>query len=103
MRVAVLVEGESDREAVLALADKPRSGSPSGASTWSRWAGSPTSPGTSPSSARRRGLRLTGLYDAGEERFVRAGSSAAGSHPGRVATGWRRSGSTAATATWRTS
>ena len=79
MRVAVLVEGESDAEAVRALAesrgvDLPSSGvlvvAMGGVTNLARHAA-----GLGP---RGRGLRLTGLYDAGEERFVRGGLERAG-------------------------
>jgi hypothetical protein len=73
-RVAVLVEGESDREAVLALADKRGVGlaergvkvvAMGGVTNIARYVAELGPLG--------QGLRLTGLYDAGEERFVRRG------------------------------
>jgi len=78
-RVALLVEGESDRAAVLALAearatDLERHGvavvAMGGITNLARYAAELGPPG--------RGLRLTGLYDAGEERFVRGGLERAG-------------------------
>ena len=76
MRVAVLVEGESDREAVLALAEKRRVAlaeravevvAMGGITNTARYVAelAPTH-------------RLTGLYDAAEERFVRGGLERAG-------------------------
>ncbi len=76
MRVAVLVEGESDREAVLALAARRGVGladrgvdvvAMGGVTNIARYAAelAPTH-------------RLTGLYDAAEERFVRGGLERAG-------------------------
>jgi hypothetical protein len=82
VRVAVLVEGESDREAVLALAGKRGVGlaergvgvvAMGGATNTARYVAELGPPG--------RGLRLTGLYDAGEERFVRGGLERGGLHP----------------------
>ena len=82
MRVAVLVEGESDREAVLALADKRGVGlaergidvvAMGGATNIARYVAELGPAG--------RGLRLTGLYDAGEERFVRGGLERGGLGP----------------------
>jgi hypothetical protein len=82
VRVAVLVEGESDREAVLALADKRRVGlaersvdvvAMGGATNIARYVAELGPAG--------RGLRLTGLYDAAEERFVRRGLERAGLAP----------------------
>ena len=79
MRGAVLVEGESDREAVLALADKRgvrladrgvEVVAMGGVTNTARYAAelAPTH-------------RLTGLYDAAEERFVRGGLERAGLVP----------------------
>jgi len=82
VRVAVLVEGESDREAVLALADKRGVGlaergvdvvAMGGATNIARYVAELGPAG--------RGLRLTGLYDAGEERFVRGGLERGGLGP----------------------
>ncbi len=82
MRVAVLVEGESDREAVLALADKREVAladrgvevvAMGGATNIARY--------VVELGPRGRGLRLTGLYDAGEERFVRGGLERGGLTP----------------------
>ena len=82
MRVAVLVEGESDREAVLALAGKREVGlaeqgvdvvAMGGATNIARYVAELGPCG--------RGLRLTGLYDAGEERFVRGGLERGGLTP----------------------
>jgi hypothetical protein len=82
-RVALLVEGESDRAAVLALAaaaavDLARHAvavvAMGGITNLARHAAELGPPG--------RGLRLTGLYDAGEERFVRGGLERAGLTPG---------------------
>ena len=81
-RTAVLVEGESDREAVLALADKRGVGlaergvdvvAMGGATNVARYVAELGPAG--------RGLRLTGLYDAGEERFVRGGLERGGLGP----------------------
>jgi hypothetical protein len=77
--VAVLVEGESDREAVLALADRRGLDladrgvevvAMSGVTNIARYAAelAPTH-------------RLTGLYDVPEERFVRGGLERAGLAP----------------------
>jgi len=82
-RTVVLVEGESDREAVLALAaargaDLEGDGvavlAMGGVTNVARYAAELGPPG--------RGLRLAGLYDAGEERFVRGGLERAGLDPG---------------------
>ena len=69
-RMAVLVEGASDREAVLAIAarcgvdlDGVEVVAMGGITNVARYVAELGPPG--------RGLRLTGLYDAGEERFVR--------------------------------
>jgi hypothetical protein len=86
-RVALLVEGESDREAVLGLAEaghvEPEDRGVAvvamgGITNLARYAAELGPPG--------RGLHLTGLYDAGEERFVRGGLERAGLvvGPGRV-------------------
>ena len=82
-RVAILVEGESDREAVLALAGVrgidlhmngirvvAMGGITNIARFITRFGGSGEQ------------LRLTGLYDAGEERFVRRGLERGGFAPG---------------------
>ena len=79
MRVAVLVEGESDREAVLALADKR------GVELAARGVDVVAMGGVT-NTARYvaelgRTHRLTGLYDAAEERFVRGGLGRAGLAP----------------------
>jgi len=82
-RVAMLVEGESDREAVLALAaaqgiDLHKNGAivvaMGGITNISRYVADLGPPGQQ--------LRLTGLYDAGEERFVRGGLELGGFTPG---------------------
>ena len=79
----MLVEGESDREAVLALAsargaDLDRNGiavlAMGGVTNVARYVAELGPPG--------EGLRLTGLYDSGEERFVRRGLERAGLAPG---------------------
>ena len=75
--VAVLVEGESDREAVLALAQR-RATDLSGADL--------VAMGGITNIARYVAAlaptyRLVGLYDAGEERFVRASLERAGLAP----------------------
>jgi hypothetical protein len=86
-RVALLVEGESDREAVLTLAEAGRVElegrgvavvAMGGITNLARHAAELGPPG--------RGLHLTGLYDAGEERFVRGGLERAGlvAGPGRA-------------------
>jgi hypothetical protein len=83
VRGAVLVEGESDREAVLALADKREVRlaergvevvAMGGATNIARYVAE-----LGPLGQR---LRLTGLYDAGEERFVRRGLERGGMAPG---------------------
>jgi hypothetical protein len=83
VRVAVLVEGESDREAVVALArrrgvDLTAEGvavlAMGGVTNVARYVAELGPPG--------RGLRLAGLYDAGEERFVRGGLERGGLAPG---------------------
>jgi Overcoming lysogenization defect protein-like, TOPRIM domain len=83
VRVAVLVEGESDREAVVALAERrvvdlDREGvavvAMGGVTNVARYVSELGPPG--------RDLRLAGLYDAGEERFVRGGLERAGLAPG---------------------
>jgi len=82
-RVAILVEGESDRGAVLALTasqgiDLLRSGvivvAMGGITNIARYVTELGPPGEQ--------LRLTGLYDAGEERFVRRGLEVGGYPPG---------------------
>jgi hypothetical protein len=82
VRAAVLVEGESDREAVLALAGARgvaladrgvRLVAMGGATNIARYVAELGPPG--------QGLRLTGLYDAGEERFVRGGLERGGFEP----------------------
>ena len=80
-RVAVLVEGESDREAVLALAES-RGADLSGIDVVAM--GGVTNIGryVAELGPSGQGLRLVGLYDAGEERFVRAGLERAGLTPG---------------------
>lgn len=88
MRVAVLVEGESDREAVLALAEARAADlgevdvvAMGGITNIARYVAElgPTH-------------RLVGLYDAGEERFVRAGLERAGrgTGPDLAAVGFHR-------------
>ena len=79
-RVAVLVEGESDREAVLALASARGADlgavevvAMGGATNVARYVAELGPAG--------RGLRLTGLYDAGEERFARRGLERGGLDP----------------------
>ena len=82
-RTVVLVEGESDREAVLrarrAARGRPRRDGVAvlamgGVTNVARYVAELGPPG--------RGLRLAGLYDAGEERFVRGGLERAGLAPG---------------------
>jgi hypothetical protein len=74
VRVAVLVEGESDRAAVLALATR-RGVELAAAGVEVVAMGGVTNIARSVAELgpQGRGLRLTGLYDAGEERFVRRG------------------------------
>lgn len=81
--VAVLVEGESDREAVLALARRRVTDLPTvdvvamgGVTNIARYV-----------AELAASYRLVGLYDAGEERFVRAALERAGltSGPDRAA------------------
>jgi len=79
VRVAVLVEGESDREAVLALADKR------GLQLADRGVEVVAMGGITNIARHVAELaptrRLTGLYDAAEERFVRRGLERAGLTP----------------------
>lgn len=93
MRVAVLVEGRSDREAVHALAarrgiDLAGAGvdvvAMDGVTNLARYVAELGPPG--------RGLRLVGLYDAGEERFVRGGLERGGLSPGPGGDGLARLG-----------
>ena len=83
-RTAVLVEGESDREAVLALA--ARRGvdlADARRRRWSRWAGSPTWPGTPPSSARPgAGCGSPGCTTRGRSGSSGGGLERAGLAPG---------------------
>jgi hypothetical protein len=74
VRVAVLVEGESDRQAVLALAG--RRGvelADHGVEVVAMGGATNIAKYVAELGPQGRGLRLTGLYDAGEERFVRRG------------------------------
>ncbi|HEX5087877.1 MAG TPA: TOPRIM nucleotidyl transferase/hydrolase domain-containing protein [Nocardioides sp.] len=80
-RVAVLVEGESDRAAVLALAARraaPLDGvevvAMGGITNVARYVAELGPAG--------RGLSLAGLYDAGEERYVRDALERGGLRPG---------------------
>jgi hypothetical protein len=74
VRVAVLVEGESDREAVLALAVKRGVVlDAAGVQVVVMHGVTNTARHVAELGPRGRGVRLTGLYDAGEERFVRRG------------------------------
>jgi hypothetical protein len=80
-QVAVLVEGESDRAAVLSLAARRAVGldgievvAMGGITNVARYVAELRPAG--------RGLRLTGLYDAGEERFVRGALERGGLRPG---------------------
>jgi hypothetical protein len=98
-RVAVLVEGESDRAAVLALAarrgvdlDDVEVVAMGGVTNVARY--------VTELGPRGRGLRLTGLYDRRRSGSCAAGSSGAGSGRGRT---WRSRGSTGASGTSRTS
>jgi len=79
----VLVEGESDREAVLALASA-RGVDLDNATICVLAMGGVTNVArfVAELGPGGRGLRLTGLYDAGEERFVRGGLERAGLAPG---------------------
>jgi hypothetical protein len=81
VRVAVLVEGESDRAAVLAVAARRGRGldgidvvAMGGITNVARYVAELGPAG--------RGLRLAGLYDAGEERFVRRALERGGLQPG---------------------
>ena len=103
-RVAILVEGESDRGAVLALTasqgiDLLRSGvivvAMGGITNIARY--------VTELGPRGKQVRLTGLYDAGEERFIRRGLEVAGTRQVQAARGSPHSDFTAATATSRTS
>jgi acylphosphatase len=98
-RVAVLVEGESDRAAVLALAAR-RGVDLDGVEVVAMGGVTNVARYVAELGPRGRGLRLTGLYDAAEERFVRGGLERGGSGRGRT---WPSSGSTGASATSRTS
>jgi len=82
-RAAILVEGDSDRAAVLALAgtrgtDLADSGvivvAMGGITNTARYVSELGPPG--------QRLRLAGLYDASEERFVRSGLTRGGVNPG---------------------
>lgn len=79
----VLVEGESDREAVLALASACGVDLASGTVAVQAMGGvTNVARYVAELGPRGRGLRLAGLYDAGEERFVRGGLERAGLAPG---------------------
>src|SRR3954447_26562644 len=71
-RVAVLVEGESDRAAVLTLAAR-RTACLDGVEVMAMGGITSVARYVAELGPSGRGLRLTGLYDAGEERFVRGG------------------------------
>ena len=78
----VLVEGESDREAVLALAAARRADlDADGVAVLAMGGVTNVARYVAELGPRGRGLPLTGLYDAGEERFVRGGLERAGLAP----------------------
>ncbi len=82
MRGAVLVEGQSDREAVLALADKREVAlADRGVEVVAMGGATNTARYVAELGPCGQGLRLTGLYDAGEERFVRRGLERGGLPP----------------------
>jgi hypothetical protein len=80
-RVAVLVEGESDRAAVLALAAR-RAAALDGVEVVAMGGITNVARYVAELGPAGRGLRLTGLYDAGEERFVRRALERGGLRPG---------------------
>jgi len=82
VRVAVLVEGESDRAAVLALARR-RGVAPAerGVEVVAMGGVTNIARHVAELGPSGLGLRLTGLYDAGEERFVRGGLERGGLEP----------------------
>src|SRR4051794_4748319 len=80
-RVAVLVEGESDRAAVLTLAAR-RTACLDGVEVMAMGGITNVARYVAELGPSGRGLRLTGLYDAGEERFVRGGLERGGLRPG---------------------
>ena len=83
MRGAVLVEGESDREALLALADKREARlAERGVDVVAMGGATNIARHVAELGPSGQGLRLTGLYDAGEERFVRRGLERGGLAPG---------------------
>jgi hypothetical protein len=81
--MAILVEGESDREAVLALAGARRVDLQTNGIRVVGMGGI-TNIGRYIAALGESGeqLRLTGMYDAGEERFVRRGLERSGLTPG---------------------
>ena len=83
-QVAVLVEGESDRAAVLALA-ATRGADLDGVDVVAM--GGITNVARYVAELVPQRLRLAGLYDAGEERFVRGALERAGLQPGPGARG----------------
>jgi len=93
VRVAVLVEGESDREAVLALADKWGIGlAARGVDVVAMGGVTNVGRHVAELGPLGEGLRLVGLYDAGEERFVRGGLERGGLEPGPGREGLATSG-----------
>ena len=81
-RAAILVEGESDREAVLALAARRGVAlAASGVTVVAMGGITNIARHVAELGPAGDGLRLTGLYDAGEERFVRAALNGAGFAP----------------------
>jgi hypothetical protein len=82
-RVAVLVEGESDRVAVLALAARRGVVLPDrGVEVVAMGGATNVARHVAELGPHGLGLRLTGLYDAAEERFVRGGLERGGLVPG---------------------
>jgi len=82
VRVAVLVEGESDREAVLALADRRGVAlAERGVCVIAMGGVTNIARHVAELGPAGRGLRLAGLYDAGEERFVRGALERGGLAP----------------------
>jgi hypothetical protein len=79
-RVAVLVEGESDRAALLALA-AGRDADLDGVEVVAMGGATNVARHVAVLGPLGRGLRLVGLYDEGEERFVRASLERGGFSP----------------------
>src|SRR4051812_26638279 len=81
--VAILVEGESDREAMLALMATHTFGAPHGHAVVIAMGGiTNITRYVAELGPMGKRFRLTGLYDSGEERFVRRGLQLGGFTPG---------------------